>query len=134
MNMNFGKGTVFVLGAGFARAFLQDAPLLVDHWYGNELRKKFANFPDALAMLDAELNDSHHPEQINIERLMTRLAGGMSYDFVAEPDQPIAANHPGFEAFFEELDVVAKQGPPDMGQVVALAGKYCLEILDPPPA
>jgi hypothetical protein len=30
---------------------------------------------------------------------------------------------PGFETFFEELDVVAKQGPPDMGQVVALAGK-----------
>ena len=41
---------------------------------------------------------------------------------------------PGFEAFFEELDGLAQQGPPDMGQVVALAGKYGLEILGPPPA
>jgi hypothetical protein len=35
---------------------------------------------------------------------------------------------PGFEAFFEELDVLARQGPPDMGQLVALAGTYGLEI------
>jgi mannose-6-phosphate isomerase-like protein (cupin superfamily) len=34
---------------------------------------------------------------------------------------------PGFEAFFKELDVLAKQGPPDTGQVVALAGKYGLK-------
>jgi hypothetical protein len=40
---------------------------------------------------------------------------------------------PGFEALFEELDVLGKQGPPDTGQVVALAGKYGLEILGPPP-
>jgi hypothetical protein len=33
----------------------------------------------------------------------------------------------------EELDVLARQGTPDMGQVVALAGKYGLEILGPPP-
>jgi hypothetical protein len=91
--MSFGKGTVFVLGAGFTRAFLKDAPLLVDHCYGDELRKKFADFPDALTMLDAELNDPRHPQKIDIERLMTRLAGGMPYDFVAEPDKPIAANH-----------------------------------------
>jgi hypothetical protein len=91
--LNFGKGTVFVLGAGFTRAFLKDAPLLVDHCYGDELRKKFANFPDALTILDAELNDPRHPQKIDIERLMTRLAGGMPYDFVAEHNQPIAANH-----------------------------------------
>jgi quercetin dioxygenase-like cupin family protein len=40
---------------------------------------------------------------------------------------------PGLEAFFAELDVLAKQGPPDMGQAVALAGKYGVEILRPPP-
>ena len=40
---------------------------------------------------------------------------------------------PGFEAFFEELDVLAQQGPPDMGRVIVLAGKYGLEILGPPP-
>ncbi len=41
---------------------------------------------------------------------------------------------PGFERFFEELDVLAKEGPPDMGQVIALAGKYGVEVLGPPPA
>src|SRR6266849_7922812 len=92
-DMDFGKGTVFVLGAGFTRAFLERAPLLVDDCYGSELRKKFAEFPNAMAMLDAEMNDPRHPGKINIERLMTRLAGGMPYDFVAERDQPIAANH-----------------------------------------
>jgi hypothetical protein len=40
---------------------------------------------------------------------------------------------PGFEAFFEELDVLARRGPPDMGQVVALAANYGVEILGPPP-
>ena len=40
---------------------------------------------------------------------------------------------PGLEAFFEEVDVLARQGPPDEGQVVALAGKYGVEIFGPPP-
>ena len=38
---------------------------------------------------------------------------------------------PRLEAFFEELDALAKQGTPDMGQNVALAGKYGLETLGP---
>ena len=41
--------------------------------------------------------------------------------------------YPGFEAFFEEMDVLAQQGPPDMGRVIILARKYGLEILGPPP-
>jgi hypothetical protein len=40
---------------------------------------------------------------------------------------------PGFEALFEELDTLSRQGAPDMGQVLALAGKYGVEILGPPP-
>ena len=40
---------------------------------------------------------------------------------------------PGFETFFEEVDVLARQGTPDMGQVVALAGKYGVDLLGPPP-
>ena len=40
---------------------------------------------------------------------------------------------PGLEAFFEEVDVLARQGPPDVGKVVALAGKYGVEFLGPPP-
>jgi quercetin dioxygenase-like cupin family protein len=40
---------------------------------------------------------------------------------------------PGFENFFEELDVLAKEGPPKMGQVIALAQNYGVEVLGPPP-
>jgi hypothetical protein len=40
---------------------------------------------------------------------------------------------PGFEGVFEEVDVLARRGLPDMGQVVALAGKYGVELLGPPP-
>jgi quercetin dioxygenase-like cupin family protein len=40
---------------------------------------------------------------------------------------------PGLEAFLEEIDEQAKQGPPDMGQAVVLAAKYGVEILGPPP-
>ena len=45
----------------------------------------------------------------------------------------VTISPPGLEAFFEEVDVLARQGPPDVGKVVALAGKYGVEILGPPP-
>ncbi|MEX0614152.1 MAG: hypothetical protein WD229_18680 [Pirellulales bacterium] len=77
----FGKGTVFVLGAGFTKAFLSGAPLLVDDYYGAQLRAKFRDFPHACAILDMELSQGSHPAGlIDLERLMTRLAAGMPYD------------------------------------------------------
>src|ERR1700693_2108359 len=93
LHMAFREGTVFVLGAGFTRAFLPDAPLLIDHCYGEELQRRVANLPYASAVLDAELKDPAHLGEIDIERLMTRIAGGMPYDFGAELDQPIGATH-----------------------------------------
>jgi mannose-6-phosphate isomerase-like protein (cupin superfamily) len=41
---------------------------------------------------------------------------------------------PGFETFFEEVNMLARQGPPDKGQGEDLAGKYGVEFLGPPPA
>lgn len=83
--------TVFVLGAGFTKAFLPQAPLLVDDYGGAELRRRFAEFPDASRLLDLELSHSDHgPGQINLERLMTRLAGGMPYDFGSGADKSLA--------------------------------------------
>jgi hypothetical protein len=40
---------------------------------------------------------------------------------------------PGFEGFFEEVDMLARRGLPDMDQAVALAGKYGVEFLAPSP-
>jgi hypothetical protein len=80
--VNIDENTVFVLGAGFTKAFLPDAPLLVDDYYGDGLKAKFAKFPEALSILEMELNHPDHPPgQISLERLMTRLAGGMPYDY-----------------------------------------------------
>src|SRR5260370_3673745 len=80
--MKFGKRVVFILGAGFTKAFLPNAPLVVDDFHGEELREKSRGFPADAAILDSELNNPDHIKgQMNIERVMTRLAGGMPYDF-----------------------------------------------------
>ncbi len=73
---------VFVLGAGFTKAFLPTAPLLVDDFGGEKLRTEFAPYPDVAALVDLELSDCSHPRPglINLERLMTRLDAGMPYD------------------------------------------------------
>ena len=74
------NGTVYVLGAGFTRAFLPEAPLLVDDWGIPALLKQFASFPHAKAILEdaqAERSDG----RVDLERLLTRLSG-MPYDAV----------------------------------------------------
>jgi quercetin dioxygenase-like cupin family protein len=40
---------------------------------------------------------------------------------------------PGFEAFFVEVEELVRHGRPEVDQVVALARKYSVEILGPPP-
>jgi hypothetical protein len=80
--MGLEERTAFVLGAGFTKAFLPSAPLLVDDYYGSDLKAKFAAFPELAFILNLELDHpDHRPGWINLERLMTRLAGGMPYDF-----------------------------------------------------
>jgi quercetin dioxygenase-like cupin family protein len=37
-----------------------------------------------------------------------------------------------FEQFFEEISALPANEPPDMGQVVAIFGKYGMEVLPPP--
>jgi hypothetical protein len=71
--------TVLVLGAGFTRAFLPEAPLLTDDYDGNRLADRFASMATASRVL--ELERTRNPDRmINLERLMTRLDGGMPYD------------------------------------------------------
>lgn len=70
---------VFVLGAGFTRAFVPAAPLITDDYGGADLVKKFKHFYHASRVLDLELSRGNG--RINIERLMTRLDGRMPYDF-----------------------------------------------------
>jgi hypothetical protein len=69
--------TVFVLGAGFTRAFVPAAPLLIDNYGIPELAQRFAQFPWATSILNDAMSES--PVRVDLERLMTRL-GGMPYD------------------------------------------------------
>ncbi len=85
--MDYGKGTVFVLGAGFTKGFIRSAPVLVDKFGIQELRDNLGEaHPFAREILDVELNwcelemGKGWGGEVNLERLMTRLEGGMPYD------------------------------------------------------
>ena len=70
---------VFITGAGFTRAFVPDAPLLVDDFGNFALVEKVSGLPRASELLESERNQ--HPEGfIDIERLMTRLDELMPYE------------------------------------------------------
>jgi hypothetical protein len=90
--MSFGTGTVFVLGAGFTKAFIAKAPLLVDKydvrgWLGS-LGKGLSSHAERV--LESELK-SRTGGRVNLERLMTRLSGRMPYDrrLVGESELPL---------------------------------------------
>jgi len=72
--------TVFVLGAGFTRAFFPAAPLVVDDYQAAELAERVRHLQYASRILDWE-RSRETGGRINIERLMTRLDGGMPYDY-----------------------------------------------------
>jgi SIR2-like domain len=79
--MKYEAGTVFVLGAGFTKAFLPKAPLLVDDFGNEELKLKFDKFSYTRRIFEQELsNPDHELGKINLERLMTRLSDPMPYD------------------------------------------------------
>ncbi len=84
---------VVVTGAGFTRAFVPGAPLLVDDFSNDALEFKVRGLPYASRLLDWER--SRNPgEYINIERLMTRLDSLMPYDYAENIDN--ATNEYGF--------------------------------------
>src|SRR5207245_10688939 len=90
--LTWDSDSVSVLGAGVTKAFLPKAPLLVDDYNGQALKEQFSSFLLARALLESELaNPDHPPGFINLERLMTRLAGGMPYDFATGAEKSFAA-------------------------------------------
>lgn len=76
--MSQSSKTVFVLGAGFTRAFFPKAPLQVDHYEIDPLLERYQSFDLARRVLEFE-KDRAVDGKINIERLFTRLEG-MPYD------------------------------------------------------
>lgn len=78
--MSVSPRTVFVLGAGFTRAFLPQAPLVKDDYGSDRLMARFEGFPNAKRVLKSEIS-RNASGFIDIERLMTRIDGLMPYDF-----------------------------------------------------
>ena len=84
---------VVVTGAGFTRALVPGAPLLVDDFNNDLLEDKVRGLPNASRLLDWERN-LHPSGYIDIERLMTRLDALMPYDYAENAGN--AANEYGF--------------------------------------
>ena len=89
---------VIVTGAGFTRALVSGAPLLVDDFNNDALEERVRGLPNASRLLDRE-RSNHQEGHIDIERLMTRLDALMPYDYA--DDAGNAANEYGF--FLTEL-------------------------------
>ena len=70
---------VYVTGAGFTRAFVRTAPLLVGDFENDRLVDAVRSLPAASRVLEAERN-RHRGGFIDVERLMTRLHELMPYD------------------------------------------------------
>ena len=106
------RNHVMVTGAGFTRALVPDAPLLVDDFSNDVLKDKVRGLPYASRLLEWE-RKSHPSGYINIEHLMTRLDTLMPYDYAENANN--AANEYGFllselkRAFLDRLHN-ARQG------------------------
>jgi hypothetical protein len=115
---------IFVLGAGFTKAFYPDSPLMIDDFQGDYLLKKFEAFPQASHIMEAELNRNNG--LINIENLMTRLEGLMPYDFDREADEELSMLSVELrKAFLKRIREARKKGGKD-DYLKALA-KYCID-------
>ena len=117
---------VVVTGAGFTRAFVPGAPLLVDDFNNDVLEDKVRRLPNASRLLDWE-RSLDEGGRIDIERLMTRLDALMPYDYAESAGN--AANEYGFllselkRAFLHRLHE-ARKGDVDHTGLERFA-KYC---------
>lgn len=84
---------VFVTGAGFTRALVPNAPLLIDDFDNDGLADRVRGLPNASRLLEWE-RSRHSTGHIDIERLMTRLESLMPYDYADFSDN--AANEYAF--------------------------------------
>ena len=105
------RNHVVVTGAGFSRALVPGAPLLVDDFNNTALEEKVRGLPNASRLLEWE-RSVHSSGHINLERLMTRLDSLMPYDYAENAGN--AANEYGFllselkRAFLDRLHEARK--------------------------
>lgn len=119
------KKTVYVFGAGFTKAFLPDAPVLVDDYNGDALREKFIHFKYAYDILQSEL-DRHQGKKIDLERLMSRLDSGMPYDLSLGTSEELRLLLSEIKKSFKDRLEKAKEKYTVAQQLGAFA-IYCIE-------
>ena len=124
--MSGSKKTVFVLGAGFTRAFAPAAPLMIDDFDGDRLEADFEKFVHAAHILALE-RGRNQGKLINIENLMTRLDGRMPYDFREEgATDEIALLLSNVRAVFLRRIKLAKERERHIDALKTFAG-YCAD-------
>ncbi len=117
--------TVFVLGAGFTKAFLPDAPLMTDDYNGDALADNFKSFTYASHILELERARNKHGH-INLERLMTRLHGSMPYDSERGANQEISLLLSELKRRFRERLEKAQKGVCHWEEIKKFAS-YCVQ-------
>ena len=121
--------TVYVLGAGFTKAFLPDAPLLKDYYDTKQLTDKFERFPYASRLIDLELSRLGDG-RIDIERLLSRLDSKMPYDFERGVTTELSLLRTAvLEMFIDRLNK-AKQGLQDEDDLLTFA-RHCVSARIP---
>lgn len=119
------KNTVFVLGAGFTKAFLPDAPLLIDDYSSEALLKEFSAFPTAHSVLKNEI-DARSSARLDLERVMTRASAGMPYDSKAGGTEELSLLFFKLKQAFERRLKLAKEGGGFREELAAVA-QLCIE-------
>jgi hypothetical protein len=115
--------SVFLLGAGLTKAFLPNAPLLVDNYDLRSLSPKHKHLHHAKRIIDLELRESR-TGKINIERLLTRL-DGLPYD-QSDASLQLGLLKQDVHSLFKERLNKAKSGPSHLEDLSKFA-KHCVE-------
>lgn len=108
--------TVYVLGAGFTKAFAPDAPLLIDDYSLQTVTKEFSNLPCATRILEVErrqANENPIPKQekCDFERLFTRLESKMPYDSELDTAELNVIKIKLIKSFSDNLKAATEKSP-----------------------
>lgn len=117
---------VYVLGAGFTKAFLPTAPLLVDLYPLDDLLSRFSpqNSPLTNGVLQqARMSDG----RVDLERLMTRLQGGMPYDDAQGETGELGLLLRDVKRLFQRVLEDARKAESPDAKVLHAFARHCLE-------
>jgi hypothetical protein len=122
INMISNPKTVYILGAGFTRAFYEAAPLLIGEFLKDD--SKFENLECAYRILKLE-RKRNSDKNIDIESLMTRLYNLMPYDSEGQTKELNLLLFEIKKSFIDKLED-AKSGKNYEKDLLNFA-KYCVE-------